>query len=110
MGQLPLFGMGDAPRIDARFSSLERIVIERGAWLDLARGWVRGDAELFEFLHQHIAWKAESRVMYDRSVEVPRRYAVVKDGGALHPVLADMRAALDAHYATSFERLSVALY
>jgi alkylated DNA repair dioxygenase AlkB len=48
--------------------------------------------------------------MYERTVEVPRRYAVLNDGAALHPILEEMRAALDARYATRFERLSVALY
>lgn len=48
--------------------------------------------------------------MYEKTVEVPRRYAVLDVDSPVHPVLAEMRAALDARYATSFERLSVALY
>lgn len=110
MGQLPLFGTTEAPRIDPAFSSLERIVLGDGAWLDVARGWLRGDAAVFELLRERAAWKAEDRVMYDRTVAVPRLYAVVKNGAALHPVLADMREALDARYGESFERLSLALY
>lgn len=111
MSQLTLFGKGDAPRIDASLSSLERIVLARGAWLDVGRGWLRGEAELFDLLLERVAWKSESRVMYDRTVKVPRRYAVLKDGGAsLHPILGEMRTALDARYATKFERVSVALY
>jgi alkylated DNA repair dioxygenase AlkB len=109
MGQLPLFGTG-APGIDARFAAVERIELEHGAWLELARGWLSGDAELFELLHQRVVWRSESRVMYERVVEVPRRYAPIDDGAALHPVLPEMRVALDARYRTSFERLSVALY
>jgi alkylated DNA repair dioxygenase AlkB len=111
MSQLTLFGKGDAPRIDASLSSLERIVLARGAWLDVGRAWLRGEAELFELLLERVAWKSESRVMYDRTVEVPRRYAVLNDRGAsLHPIVDEMRTALDARYATKFERVSVALY
>lgn len=111
MAQLKLFGMGESPAIDARFASMERVVLEHGAWLDVARGWLRGDSALFELLQARVAWRSESRVMYDRTVEVPRQYAVLpNDGKALHPVLAEMRGALDARYATRFDRLSVALY
>lgn len=110
MGQLPLFGNRDQPRIDAGFASLRRVELAEGAWLDVARGWLTGDGELFRQLETRVAWRAESRVMYDRVVEVPRRFAVIEHALELHPVLEDMRAALDARYATRFERLSVALY
>jgi alkylated DNA repair dioxygenase AlkB len=110
MGQLPLFGHGGTPRIDASFAAAERIVLAEGAWLDVVRGWVREDAALFELLYRSVAWRSESRVMYDRTVEVPRRYAVLRDGGAMHPVFGEMRAALDDRYTTAFERLSLALY
>jgi alkylated DNA repair dioxygenase AlkB len=111
MSQLPLFGKGTAPQIDTRFSAMERIALNQGAWLEIARGWLQGDADIFELLVERARWKSESRVMYDRTVEVPRRYAVLDDGGAsLHPVFAAMRTALDLRYATRFERLSLALY
>jgi hypothetical protein len=49
--------------------------------------------------------------MYERTVEVPRQYAVLDDdGAALHPIFRAMRRALDARYTTRFERLSLALY
>ena len=108
-GQLGLFGSG-APRIDERFTTLERVTLEHGAWLDVARGWLAGHEQIFDLLVRHVAWRSESRVMYDRTVEVPRQYAVISDGGRVHPVLAEMRGALDRRYETSFERLSVALY
>lgn len=110
MGQLSLFGNAQAPRI-ATASSIERMSLGGGAWLDVARGWLEGHAALFDLLQNRMAWRSESRVMYERTVEVPRLYAVAKDGGAsLHPVFAAMRAALEARYATSFERLSFAFY
>jgi alkylated DNA repair dioxygenase AlkB len=110
VGQLSLFDNDGAPRIDLEFGSMERITLAEGAWLDVARGWLAGHAKLFELLRDRIVWKSESRVMYERTVEVPRQYSVIANDGALHPVLGRMREALDARYATRFERLSVALY
>lgn len=105
-----LFGNDATPRIDARFATIERMSLDHGAWLELARGWLGGHASLFELLRERITWKSESRVMYEREVDVPRQYSVIANAAELHPVLEEMRAALDARYRTSFERLSVALY
>jgi alkylated DNA repair dioxygenase AlkB len=110
MSQLSLFHQGQAIRIDPKLPSVERIVLERGAWLDLAREWLSGDDALFELLRRRVAWRSERRVMYERAVDVPRQIAALDDAADLHPVLEEMRAALDARYATRFERLSVAFY
>lgn len=111
MGQLALFDNGASPAIDAQFTSITRVALDHGAWIDVARGWLRGDGALFARLNERVAWKSESRVMYDRTVDVPRRYSVLSDDGRdVHPILAEMRAALDARYETRFDRLSVALY
>lgn len=110
MGQLALFGQGKAPAIDASFARLERIVLQEGAWVDVARGWLTDDAAIFALLRDGMAWRSEKRVMYDRTVETPRQYAAIDDAAGVHPVLARMRSALDARYGTSFERLSVAYY
>ena len=110
MAQLPLFGHGEPPQVDAAFSSVERVTLAHDAWLDVCRGWLRGHAEVFDHLRSAVAWRSESRVMYEHAVEVPRLFAVVDDARALHPVLAEMRAALDARYAARFDCLGVALY
>ena len=106
MAQLRLFGGNETPSID--FSSLERIVLEHGAWLDIAKGWLRGDAEIFALLRDRVEWRSERRVMYEREVDVPRQVASLDP--SLHPIFGVMRAALDARYETKFERLSAALY
>ena len=110
MPQLPLFGAQDEPHVDPAFTGIMRVTLARGAWIDVARGWLRGHERIFELLRARVAWRSESRVMYERTVEVPRVYAVLDEPDALHPVLERMRAALDARYATRFARLSVALY
>lgn len=107
-GQIPLFGH-EAPAFDASFHRLERIPLEDGAWLELARGWVSGDASLFDTLHSEVPWREESRTMYEREVAVPRLYAVL-DGWTPPPILERMRLALSARYRTDFTRTSAALY
>lgn len=107
-GQLSLFGH-DEPECDPRFRRLRHVPLEDGAWLEIVPGWLSGDASLFELLGGSVAWRAESRRMYDREVDVPRLHAVL-EGEPLHPAIERMRAALDARYGTAFVRTSAALY
>jgi alkylated DNA repair dioxygenase AlkB len=106
--QVPLFGRHE-PRFDASFRALERIELGERAWLDVARGWLDGHAALFDQLRDSVAWREESRRMYDRMVDVPRLFAVLPPP-ARPPVIEQMRQALSARYATDFDRVSVALY
>jgi alkylated DNA repair dioxygenase AlkB len=108
-GQLALFGH-EAPAIDLSFATLERTTLEHGAWIDVARGWLSGHGQLFSSLLAETRWRADDRVMYDRQVDVPRLYAPAPTRGAAAAQLQAMRAALDARYATSFERVTLALY
>ena len=110
MAQLSLFGRAQEPSVEALPASLERIELDDGAWLDVARGWLRGEAALFELLRARVAWRSERRVMYEQTVDVPRQIAVADDATPLHPVLDDMRRALERHYETPFPRLSFAYY
>ena len=108
-GQLALFGH-EAPAIDLSFATLERTALDHGAWIDVARGWLSGHVQLFESLVAQTRWRADDRVMYDRQVDVPRLYAPGPTQGPTAAQLQAMRAALDARYTTSFERITLALY
>jgi alkylated DNA repair dioxygenase AlkB len=110
MAQLALFGRGEAPSFDPAISGAARVVLADGAWIDLARGWLSGHAQVFEELLQRVQWRAERRMMYDKEVEVPRLYAELPAGEQSLPVIEQMRSALDARYGCSFERTSFALY
>ncbi len=99
----------DEPRCDVTFASLERSELGDGAWIDVARGWLAGHATLFEELRQRVAWREESRRMYDRVVDVPRLFAVLPPP-ARPPVVEEMRRALERRYASELSRVSVALY
>jgi len=102
-----LFGR-EAISFDGSFARLERIDLGLGAWIDVARGWVSGHAELFRAL-EGIRWRHEQRVMYEHTVAVPRLIATADEAPPL-PVLTAMRAALDARYGERFERLGFAFY
>ncbi|GAA4638049.1 alpha-ketoglutarate-dependent dioxygenase AlkB [Actinoallomurus vinaceus] len=81
-------------------SSVHRTVLDRGAWIDVRRGWVTGADTLFERLRDTVPWHAERRPMYDRVVDVPRLLKFYEEGEPLpDPALDEAKRALDAHYA-----------
>jgi alkylated DNA repair dioxygenase AlkB len=81
-------------------SALSRTTLGDGAWIDVLPGWFSGADELFARLVREVPWRAESREMYDRVVDVPRLVHTYGIGEALpDPVLAAARDALSAHYA-----------
>jgi alkylated DNA repair dioxygenase AlkB len=80
-------------------AGVERILLSRGAWVDLHRNWVEGSDLLFERLVEGVPWRAERRQMYDRIVDVPRLVAFYDEGDPLpDPALASIRSCLSAHY------------
>jgi alkylated DNA repair dioxygenase AlkB len=105
--QTSLFGR-EAPDFDASFA-IERVDLAHGAWIEIARGWLRGHARLFDALARSLPWRSDERTMYDRVVDVPRLYAGAPEPGAF-PVITSMQRALDARYATTFERITFAYY
>jgi alkylated DNA repair dioxygenase AlkB len=107
--QLPLFGH-ELPGFDSEFRRLERTELARGAWFDFASGWVSGSATLFETLRTGLRWRSERREMYERTVDVPRLYAMLPEDGAGHPVLETMRSVLSRRYGEEFSRTSAAYY
>jgi alkylated DNA repair dioxygenase AlkB len=82
-------------------SAVERRILGDGAWLDVRRSWLGGADALFDRLRTGVPWKAERRVMYERTVAVPRLLAFYDDGDTLPDRTLDQaRWALDRHYAT----------
>jgi len=79
---------------------VRRTHLGSGAWIDLLPGWVSGADELFTRLVREIPWRAESREMYDRVVDVPRLVHTYGVGEDLpDPALARARDALSRYYA-----------
>lgn len=81
-------------------SGLRRTTLSDGAWIDVLPGWFAGADEVFARLVRAVPWRAESREMYDRVVDVPRLVHTYGIGAALpDPGLTEARDALNAHYA-----------
>ncbi|MFH9553454.1 alpha-ketoglutarate-dependent dioxygenase AlkB [Streptomyces sp. NPDC017435] len=79
---------------------IRRTPLDAGAWIDVLPGWLTGSDALFEQLATEVPWRAERRKMYDSLVDVPRLLAFYGAGEELpHPVLAQARRVLSAHYA-----------
>ena len=95
---------------DAQLAASTRIVLGQGAWVDRVPGWVRGHDRLFERLEQGTRWTTQRRVMYERTVDVPRLLARLPDDGPGAPILGDMARVLGRRYATRLTTIHLALY
>ncbi|MDO0917650.1 alpha-ketoglutarate-dependent dioxygenase AlkB [Streptomyces sp. DT2A-34] len=94
-----LFDQTDELRLGV-LAGIRRTQLALGAWIDVRPGWLSGAGALFEQLATEVPWRAERRTMYDHVVDVPRLLAFYGADDALpHPVLAQARDALSAHYA-----------
>ncbi|MEJ5915775.1 alpha-ketoglutarate-dependent dioxygenase AlkB [Pseudokineococcus sp. 1T1Z-3] len=90
---------GGRPVLGPLTDGLTRHELSRGAWVDVRPGWVHPSQSLFEHLVADVPWRAERRTMYEREVDVPRLLCFYGEGALLpHPVLAEAREALSAHY------------
>ena len=93
-------GTESDPAVGPLAGSPLRRRLDRGAWVDVRPGWVRGADELFARLVREVPWYAERRQMYDRVVDVPRLLRFYAAGEELpDPLLAEARDALSRHYA-----------
>ncbi|MET7295771.1 alpha-ketoglutarate-dependent dioxygenase AlkB [Streptomyces griseoloalbus] len=94
-----LFDQADELRLGP-LDGVRRTELGRGAWIDVLPGWLGGSDALFDHLAAQVPWRAERRQMYDQVVDVPRLLSYYRADDPLpHPVLAEARAALSAHYA-----------
>jgi alkylated DNA repair dioxygenase AlkB len=107
--QLALFARDDLA-FDESFASVERIELGEGAWVELVRGWLKGDGRLFDELYASTSWRSEERKMYERVVDVPRLFGVLPADGPIPAIVERMRGALNRRYETEFARTGVALY
>lgn len=98
--QPSLFDSCDVAPAIGSLAGLRRTTLTAGAWVDVLPGWLTGADELFERLVRQVPWRAESREMYDRVVDVPRLVHTYGVGEQLPEVVLDQaRIALSAHYA-----------
>ncbi len=101
------------PAIDASFANVERIDLGAGAWVERARGWVRGASELFAQILDHAPWEHRVVPMYGRMVEEPRLtawYSTPLDDPSIPDVARDMAHALTKRHGRVFDHVGAALY
>ena len=80
--------------------AVQRHELDRGAWVDVRPGWLRGADDLFARLVSDVPWYAERRQMYDRVVDVPRLLCFYGEDDPLpDPALGEARETLSRHYA-----------
>ena len=97
--QESLLDVAEKPSLGPLGSSVQRVSLSRGAWVDLRPGWVAGSGTVFGALAEAVPWRAERRHMYDRVVDVPRLLCFYGEGEPLpHPLLTAALRALNAHY------------
>jgi alkylated DNA repair dioxygenase AlkB len=92
--QRSLLGGGDV-RVDnhVRF---ERVLLDDGSWIDVARAWLLGADTLFDALVGTVDWKQGRRRMYDRMLDDPRLSRWYGRNDPLpHPALATVGARLE---------------
>ena len=109
MVQRSLLGRGD-PAFDPSFRGLTHHDLGEGAWYEYVPDWVDGQERLFESLSASTDWQSQQRQMYDRQVEVPRLIASLPTNGPGHPLLTEMRRALEFRYDSDFPNITLALY
>ena len=107
--QLSLFD-GSAYRIDPTFSTLSRTELREGAWFDYGPSFLSGHDALMQELVTTVHFHAESRVMYERRVAVPRLVASLPADGPVPALLELARGALSTRYGESFDRISLGYY
>lgn len=95
--QPSLLGLGE-PAVRAG-APVERVELDDRCWVDLGRGWLDGADTLLDLLVERVEWAQHRRWMYGRMVDDPRLTARLGHDDALpHPVLDDIRAALEQRY------------
>ncbi len=108
--QLSLFGRSDMVSVD--FTTVRRIQCDEHSWIDYGSSFLSGHASLFELLRRRLPLKAESRVMYERTVDVPRLVCSLPEDAEVPAALAEVQTRLAQHYGVpgGFARIGVALY
>ena len=104
-----LLGAGH-PAVE-RGQAVERVELDAGSWVDLARGWLHGADTLLETLVASVPWRQGRRRMYDRVLDDPRlsRWYNARDH-LPDPTLETIRGSLSARYRVRFGSVGLNYY
>ena len=96
------------PRLEATF---ERTDLGGGAWVEVARDWLRGSDGLLEQLARQVEWRQRRRRMYDRVVDEPRLTRWYQAGVELpDPALVEFRTTMARHHRVRFAAMGLNYY
>ncbi|MDQ2728185.1 MAG: alpha-ketoglutarate-dependent dioxygenase AlkB [Actinomycetota bacterium] len=109
IGQTSLFAAGPTqPRPEATF---ERTDLGSGAWVEVARDWLRGSDDLLDRLARQVAWHQRRRRMYDRMVDEPRLTHWYHAGAEVpDPALVAFRTTMARRYRVRFAAVGLNYY
>jgi alkylated DNA repair dioxygenase AlkB len=107
--QASLFDTG-VPAFDPELSGLQRLELDHGAWVDYLPHWLAGHEAVYQDLVGAADWKHERRLMYDRTVDVPRLTAGAPALGSTARLLGRLSATLAGNYGVTFNSISLAWY
>jgi alkylated DNA repair dioxygenase AlkB len=94
-----------------RDAVVERLDLGDGAWVDVARGWLAGEEELFGHLLANVSWQTSRLFRYDHFVEERRLGAHWQRGSPLpHPALAEATRTLQHRYRVQFDSFGMIQY
>ena len=78
--QASLFDFG-IPAFDPDLGGIQRMDLGAGAWVDYLPHWLGGHEVVYRDLADGADWKQGRRLMYDRTVAVPRLTAAAPEAG-----------------------------
>jgi alkylated DNA repair dioxygenase AlkB len=82
---------------------VERLELDEGSWVDIARGWLRDGDAVAGVLLAEVPWQASRLFRYDHEVEERRLGAAWRSGSPLpHPALAEATRVLQHRYNVRF--------
>jgi alkylated DNA repair dioxygenase AlkB len=107
--QLSLFDAG-APAFDPDLKGLRRFTLDRGAWVDYLPNWLVGHESVYRDLALEADWVHHRRVMYERTVQVPRLTAAVPAHHSVAALLGEISWSLSLRYGFPLAGISLAWY
>lgn len=107
--QISLFDAG-RPDFDPVLRDARRTQLGAGAWVDYLPRWLGGHEVVYRDLAAGADWKQGRRLMYDRTVNVPRLTAAAPEKGPGAELLRNIAAALARRYEVAFENITLAWY
>ena len=92
-------------------ATVERVWLDDTSWVDVSRGWLENQQQLYDAAVDGVAWTENRIFRYDRWVPEPRLYGGWKVGDpAVDPVVVEAHRALQHRYRVQFGGFAWAWY